>query len=62
MQKDIEVLVDKLITDIFYKDEVCVIREKVGKWGCDIGNCDKCSKLAVKLIRQRLKERVEDGI
>lgn len=61
MQKDIEVLVDKLITDIIYEEEVCAIREKVGKWVCDIGNCDKCGALAVKLIRQRLKEREENG-
>lgn len=57
MKKEIEVLVDKLIKDIIYEDEVCVLRELAGKWGCDIGNCDKCGALAIELIQQRMKEK-----
>ena len=61
MVKDIEVLVDKLIHDVIYEDEVCVLREVAGNWGCDIGNCDKCGALALKLMAERLKEREENG-
>lgn len=57
MQKDIDVLVDRLIHGIIYADETCALREFAGKWGCDIGNCDKCGALAIKLICQRWKEK-----
>lgn len=56
MEKRIEVLVDKLISGIIYADETCVLREVAGMWACDIGNCEKCGELAIKLICQRWKE------
>mgnify|MGYP006974602845 CR=1 FL=1 len=53
--------VDNLIKHIEAAKEVCEIRELGGQWGCAIGNCDKCTSLAINLVYQRLKERGKEN-
>ena len=60
VKSKVKTLVDKLLKDILYGDEVCDLREIAGDWGCDIGNCGKCHTLAIGLMKQRLKELQEN--
>jgi len=53
MVKEVEALVDKITDKVMMCEEVCKIREFAGEWGCSIGNCDKCTGLAIEMIYQK---------
>lgn len=62
MKAKIKPLANRLIRKIYMAQETCDINKLEENFECKLGNCDKCTGLAIEYLYQRWKEKEKERL